>query len=368
MKSEKKSDATCKTTFKLDGPTARPKDLTKRSRLLVRLGVLAIVVVASHGARSAANQDSDTVNPTYNSARQSLEWMTKSLMRVAEKLDEVSSTLDPNATEDQISRDVKQAMREAFAEFSTWPGGPTESPNSNNLSKSVPLLGTSKSIDTSSKRTSAGEVSSDEEIKDLDRNRSNPSNMKNTVSRLPPTSDPTVPSKTAVNKLSSNQLDKPIWDANAPAWVRDSVIDEEYVRIAIESSVESSLEQSRSAMAQQAREQVLKLLDKHVLSYSSSSEITELTDEFIKTEILKADTEYDLVLDRPSGTYHQLWKLVSIGPDAMHKIRRWDRETATRNRVTQSVLLTVASIGAMAFTSAISGLIARRQTDRKLNG
>lgn len=361
MNSEKKSDSTCKATFKIDGLTARPKDVTMRSRLLVSLGVMAIVVVASHSARSASNQDSDTVNPTYNSARQSLEWMTKSLMRVAEKLDEVSSTLDPNATEDQISRDVKQAMREAFAEFSTWPGGPTESSNSNNLSKSVPFLG-------SSKKTSAGEVSSDEEIIELDRNSSNRSNPKNTVSRVPPTSDPTVSSTTANSKLSSNQLDKPIWDANAPAWVRDNVIDEEYLRIAIESSVESSLEQSRSAMDQQAREQVLKLLDKHVLSYSSSSEIKELTDEFIKTEILKADTEYDLVLDRPSGTYHQLWKLVSIGPDAMHKIRRWDRETATRNRVTQSVSLTFASIGAMAFASGISGLIARRQTDRKRNG
>ena len=368
MNIEKKSDSNCKATFEIDGPTAHPKDVIMRSRLLVSLGVMAIVVVASHSARSASNQDSDTVNPTYNSARQSLEWMTKSLMRVAEKLDEVSSTLDPNATEDQISRDVKQAMREAFAEFSTWPGGPTESSNSNNVSKSLPFLGSSKSTDPSSKKPSAGEVSSDEEIKELNRNSLNRSIQKNTVSRVPPTSEPTVPSTTAVNKLSSNQLDNPIWDANAPAWVRDNVIDEEYVRIAIESSVESSLEQSRSAMDQQAREHVLKLLDKHVLSYSSSSEITELTDEFIKTEILKANTEYDLVLDRPSGTYHQLWKLVSIGPDAMHKIRRWDRETATRNRVTQSVSLTFASIGAMAFASGISGLIARRQTDRKRNG
>ncbi|MFM2217220.1 MAG: hypothetical protein RL240_1538 [Planctomycetota bacterium] len=368
MNTENNSNTKPKYSIRIGRYSARWKETLTQSRLLASFVVMMFVVIACHNAGSAANQESDAVNPTYNSARQSLEWMTKSLMRVAEKLDEVSSTLDPKATEEQISRDVKQAMREAFAEFSSWPGGPTESSASNNVSKNLPFLGAGKSANPSDKSTSKGEVASDEEIKGLEQNNSNPSSSNKKTSRVPPTSAITKPAIQGDANRPSNKLDSPIWDANAPAWVRDNVIDEEYLRIAIESSVESSLEECRSAMDQQARQQVLKLLDNHVLHYSAASEISELTDEFIKAEILKAETEYDLVFDRPSGTYHQLWKLVSIGPDAMHKIRRWDRETATRNRVTQSVTVTFASIGALAFASGISGMIAKRQTNKKRDG
>ena len=368
MNTENNPDRKAQCSSRIGQLFARWKDTLTRSRLLASFVVMVIVVIASHRSGSAANQESDKLNPTYNSARQSLEWMTKSLMRVAEILDEVSSTLDPNATEEQISRDVKQAMREAFAEFSTWPGGPTESSASDNTSKSLPFIGSSKAASTSGKNSGVGEVSSNEEIKRLDEKNPNRSNSTETLTRLPKTSSRTKPYAVGDNKLPLSQLDNPIWDVNAPAWVRDNVVDDEYLRIAIESSVESSLDECRLSMDQQSREQVLKLIDTHVLRHSSSSEIPELTDAFIKAEILKSEPEYDLVLDRPSGTYHQLWKLVSIGPDAMHKIRRWDRETATRNRVTQTVSITFASIGVLAVASGISGMIARRQTNKKRSG
>ena len=340
--------------------------------------LLCASLVCYNGRLGAIQDQPDVANPTYNSARQSLEWMTKSLMRVAEKLDEVSSTLDPNATEEQISRDVKQAMREAFAEFSTWPGGPTEKSTKSGVDgvRGVPAG------ESTQKRSlqGVGEVSSDEEILSVESNgiasriMSGGANVqgrkelgvrkeesKNEV-EAKTTSEPSIRSETSLDR----SLDQaPIWDTNAPAWVRDRVIDREYVRVAIESSVESSLEECRAAMQQQAYAQVLDVLDAHVLQYSKARSIPELNEEFVMKELFKQETEYDLVLDRPSGTYHQLYRLLSIGPDAMYKMKRWDRESAMRSRVKQAVGTTVGSLGLLAFASGITGWVSRRESSKK---
>lgn len=310
-------------------------------------GLLGLSVLFYSGRSVAIQDQSEIVNPTYNSARQSLEWMTKSLMRVAEKLDEVSSTLDPNATEEQISRDVKQAMRDAFAEFSTWPGGPTEKVSS--LGDGAARVAPQAAVLPKQEASGVGEVTSNDEILSVE------SGSKSTAEMT----------KRGEASLDRSLDNTPIWDANAPAWVRDRVIDQEYVRVAIESTVESSLEECRTALQQQAYEQVLDVLDKHVLQYTKARLIPELSEEFVMKELLKQETEYDLVLDRPSGTYHQLFQLLSIGPDAMYKMKRWDRESATRSRVQQAVTTTLGSIGLLALASGVTGWVSRRETSKK---
>lgn len=341
-------------------------------------GLLLGVSLVGYSGRLGAIQDQpDVANPTYNSARQSLEWMTKSLMRVAEKLDEVSSTLDPNATEEQISRDVKQAMREAFAEFSTWPGGPTEksSKSGDDGAQGVPAGQSPQKR----RLQGVGEVSSNDEILSVESSGissrisagsatsqgSKGVGSKNEGSKNEFEAKPTSDSSDG-SRAPDRSLDHaPIWDTNAPAWVRDRVIDREYVRVAIESSVESSLEECRVAMQQQAYAQVLDVLDAHVLKYSTARSIPELSEEFVMKELLKQETEYDLVLDRPSGTYHQLFRLLSIGPDAMYKMKRWDRESATRSRVQQAVGTTLGSLGLLALASGVTGWVSRRESNKK---
>ncbi len=330
--------------------------------------LLGVLLVCYNGRLGAIQDQSDVANPTYNSARQSLEWMTKSLMRVAEKLDEVSSTLDPKATEEQISRDVKQAMREAFAEFSTWPGGPTEK---GTKSGDVGVRGVPEG-ESKQKRSlqGVGEVSSNEEIMSVESSGISSritAGGKNTQGsnkeiEFKTASDSSIRGETSAERSLDNT---PIWDANAPAWVRDRVVDREYVRVAIESSVESSLEECRIAMQQQAYAQVLDILDAHVLQYSKARTIPELSEEFVMKELLKQETEYDLVLDRPSGTYHQLFRLLSIGPDVMYRMKRWDRESATRSRVQQAVGTMLGSIGLLALASGVTGWVSKRESNKK---
>lgn len=343
--------------------------LVRRNPRGMLTGLLLGVSLVFYNGRLGAIQDQpDVANPTYNSARQSLEWMTKSLMRVAEKLDEVSSTLDPNATEDQISRDVKQAMREAFAEFSTWPGGPTEK---STKSGDDGVRGVSE-VPSTQKRSlqGVGEVSSNEEVLSVEssgisgRIMSSSGNTQSSKkdSEAKTTSDSSSRGEASADRSLDNT---PIWDANAPAWVRESVIDREYVRVAIESSVESTLEECRVAMQQQAYAQVLDILDAHVLQYSKARTIPELSEEFVMKELLKYETEYDLVLDRPSGTYHQLFRLLSIGPDAMYRMKRWDRESATLSRVQQAVGTVLGSIGLLALASGVTGWVSKRESNKK---
>jgi hypothetical protein len=237
--------------------------------------------------------------------------MTNSLQQMAKKLDSISEKLDPNASEEEINREVKRAMREAFADFlptasiSNLGKAPTESP-------------------TSLETDSLAEV------------------------------DSTWPGSQS-----------PIWDPKTPSWVKDRVVDNEVVRIAIESSVESSAQECLVAMDQQMVELVQKVLDQYVLTHTQASQIEQLTTEFLTTQLVKADTQYELVLDRPSGTYHQLWRLVHIGPDQIEQIHQWERESVTAKRVQWVGQGALGALAVLASASGLTGLLAKRSRNRK---
>jgi hypothetical protein len=237
--------------------------------------------------------------------------MTNSLQQMAKKLDSISEKLDPNASEEEINREVKRAMREAFADFL-----PTASIS--NLGKAPTEPPASRSTD------SLAEV------------------------------DSTWPGSQS-----------PIWDPKTPSWVKDRVVDNEVVRIAIESSVESSAQECLVAMDQQMVELVQKVLDQYVLTHTQASQIEQLTPEFLTTQLVKADTQYELVLDRPSGTYHQLWRLVHIGPDQIQQIHQWERESVTAKRVQWVGQGALGALAVLASASGLTGLLAKRSRNRK---
>jgi hypothetical protein len=237
--------------------------------------------------------------------------MTNSLQQMAKKLDSISAKLDPNASEEEINREVKRAMREAFADF-------LPAASINNLGKAPTDPPASSATD------SLAEV------------------------------DSTWP---------GNQ--SPIWDPKTPSWVKDRVVDNEVVRVAIESSVESSAQECLVAMDQQMVELVQKVLDQYVLTHTQASQIEQLTPEFLTTQLVKADTQYELVLDRPSGTYHQLWRLVHIGPDQIQQIHRWERESVTAKRVQWVGQGALGALAILASASGLTGLLAKRSRNRK---
>lgn len=275
---------------------------------------LLVGLACSMGFAQESEPNTDSQNPVpgaYGAAQQSLSWMTNSLQQMAKKLDSISAKLDPNASEEEINREVKRAMREAFADF-------LPAASINNLGKAPTDPPTSSSTD------SLAEVDS---------------------------------------TWTGNQ--SPIWDPNTPSWVKDRVVDNEVVRVAIESSVESSAQECLVAMDQQMVELVQKVLDQYVLTHTQASQIEQLTPEFLTKQLVKADTQYELVLDRPSGTYHQLWRLVHIGPDQIQQIHRWERESVTAKRVQWVGQGALGALAILASASGLTGLLAKRSRNRK---
>ena len=275
---------------------------------------LLLGLACSLGFAQESEPNTDSQNPVpgaYGAAQQSLSWMTNSLQQMAKKLDSISAKLDPNASEEEINREVKRAMREAFADF-------LPAASINNLGKAPTDPPASSTTD------SLAEV------------------------------DSTWP---------GNQ--SPIWDPKTPSWVKDRVVDNEVVRVAIESSVESSAQECLVAMDQQMVELVQKVLDQYVLTHTQASQIEQLTPEFLTTQLVKADTQYELVLDRPSGTYHQLWRLVHIGPDQIQQIHRWERESVTAKRVQWVGQGALGALAILASASGLTGLLAKRSRNRK---
>lgn len=272
---------------------------------------LRLVMCLICGLAIAQEAEPQETQGSYEAARQSLGWMTRSLQQMADKLDSISSKLDPNASEEEINREIKRAMREAFADF--LPGTNIPTPNtrigqSNSTTSNVPLA----------------EVGS-----------------------------------------NAKQFDSPIWDQSTPAWVKDRVVDKEVVRVPIESSVESSPTECRVAMDEQMVELIRKVLDDHVLSHTQASEIDQLTPEYLTSKLVRPNTEYELVLDRPSGTYHQLWRLVHIGPDQIQQIHRWEKESVTAQRVKILSGSAFSALMLLASASGITGLLAKRSNRPK---
>jgi hypothetical protein len=275
---------------------------------------LLVGLACSLGFAQESEPNEDSQNPVpgaYGAAQQSLSWMTNSLQQMAKKLDSISEKLDPNASEEEINREVKRAMREAFADFL-----PTASIS--NLGKA-------------------------------------------------PTESPAGRSTDSLAEVDSTWTgsQSPIWDPKTPSWVKDRVVDNEVVRIAIESSVESSAQECLVAMDQQMVELVQKVLDQYVLTHTQASQIEQLTPEFLTTQLVKADTQYELVLDRPSGTYHQLWRLVHIGPDQIEQIHQWERESVTAKRVQWVGQGALCALAVLASASGLTGLLAKRSRNRK---
>lgn len=300
-------------------------------------------------APATSNQEEATP-----SAKSSLNWMTQSLQRVARKLESISDKIDPSATQEQIELKVKEAFQEAFSEIASEEIGPEKSaadgterklpvpPNppsknrANKRLKSGEIILKDKGITIQDGKVIVGEVNANSEIFDLD------------LDRLP-----------VVETNGSNY--SPYLSESAPPWVRGSMVTEDVVRLPISSSFFTTLEECREDLDDRLVSLVRQAIIEEVLHPEDSVDLAPLTKEYIETHLLHRDIEFDNATDRPSGTFHQLFRLVQIQPEQLHEIRSWERNEITTRRATQ---LGVGSAIAMGLITTLSGavrLLARRE-------
>lgn len=288
--------------------------------------VLVLALCVGRGTAFSQQSTSDDGVPesqsqsTSASTRNSLNWMTESLQRVAKKLDAISEKIDPESTQDQIEREVKAAIHEAFSEFSIEVPSPTPP----------------------SKPTTPA---------------------RRTLTDLPSSAATSAPIAEIDSVLAATELDSPIvlktmehssklLSDHAPSWVRERFLSDEVVRFPIESSLFPTLDDCRNDLDERLVEIVHAAIREHVLTSPEVIKLPNLTKEYIQNDLIRPGVEFDNVMERSSGVYHQLWKLIQIGPEQIAEIKSWERREISNSRIQD---LGAGSIVALTLLSGFSG-------------
>ena len=152
-----------------------------------------------------------------------------------------------------------------------------------------------------------------------------------------------------------------ILNENTPDWVKEGLVLGEDHRLAVSSSLFPDREQCVGDLKSRLMNEVRSYLDKHVLELTNASQLPELTEEYVESNWLVANREFDNVQDRPSGTYHQLWKELRISSEQLEVVRGWERSRVREIRTKQAGVLGGLGIAAITLFSGMIGVLARRE-------
>jgi len=161
----------------------------------------------------------------------------------------------------------------------------------------------------------------------------------------------------------------PLLNENAPAWIRDGLSKEgDELRFPIATSLHSDVEECRNELDSVLITEVRDYLEKNVLLEGvSAGDMAGLTTEYIKKKLLVPEREYVNIVDRPSGSYHQLWRQIFISKSELAVIRGWEKNREVLERTKQVGLMGGSALLGMTLLSGMVGLLARREK-AKLKG
>ncbi len=161
----------------------------------------------------------------------------------------------------------------------------------------------------------------------------------------------------------------PLLNESAPAWIRDGLSKEgDELRFPIATSLHSNVEECRNELDNVLLSEVRDYLEKNVLLDGvSATDLAGLTTEYIKKKLLVPEREYVNIVDRPSGSYHQLWRQIFISKSELAVIRGWEKNREVLERTKQVGVVGGSSLLGMTLLSGLVGLLARREK-AKLKG
>ncbi|MFN7736857.1 MAG: hypothetical protein ACK5O8_12120 [Pirellula sp.] len=281
----------------------------------------------------------------YEAAQRSLDWLSKSMQRVTDKLDSMSKKMDPSASQEEIERELKKAVREAFSELS-----PALAPNTSDTifeKKNIP------SIPKARTGTIGGLGRKQAEVAGPNSSAFQILNSDGGPARSGDASES--------NKIDDESFNKPLLGDNAPSWVRERIVSTTRLRAPIASSLFESLEECRKDIDQRLLEEVRIILVQNGFGEMSTSwPEGALTESYIREHFL-ADSEFDNVQELPSGTYHQLWVLLDIDETQLSYLKHWERQFVGEERAMLVGLTMISIVATIASFSAIVGFIAYRE-------
>ena len=159
----------------------------------------------------------------------------------------------------------------------------------------------------------------------------------------------------------------PVLNGSTPDWVKKGLVLGDEHSFAISSTLLPDLDQCREDLKSRMMSDVQVYLDKHVLEFTSSYKLPELTQEYVEKNWVKKGQEFDNIQDRPSGTYHQLWIGLHISSEQLTKIREWEKQSVREQRTKRAGVLGGVGVFAISILSGAVGLLARREK-AKLRG
>ena len=165
------------------------------------------------------------------------------------------------------------------------------------------------------------------------------------------------------------ETSNPLLNENAPVWIRDGLSKEgDELRFPIATSLHSDVEECRNELDSLLISEVRDYLEQNVLLDGvSATDLTGLTTEYIKKKLLVPEREYVNIVDRPSGSYYQLWRQIFISKSELAVIRGWERNREVLERTKQVGVMGGSALLGMTLLSGMVGLLARREK-AKLKG
>ncbi len=155
---------------------------------------------------------------------------------------------------------------------------------------------------------------------------------------------------------ANEKNDDSLLPADRPAWVAmpDDVSSDVH-RICVSSELESTIVATRATLDRALVDQVRRYVDRYQAANGKAvaSQLSRLNADWIKNNLADNAPEYEAILERPSGTYHQVWTQLSIDPDDRATIQSWINRLEVRNRAGSIGVLFVGLIGLTSVFHAI---------------
>lgn len=162
--------------------------------------------------------------------------------------------------------------------------------------------------------------------------------------------------KTSVTSLPLLPDDRPDWVAQP-----DSVEGDTH-RIAIGTELTGSIEECRSNLDAALLDGTKRYIEKHLAQKTTiASKLPELNTSWIRMHLIDPDKEYVATLDRPAGTYHQLWVQLRIDPASRATMRQWLQRAETRSRAGVVGLIGAGCVVCLTLFNLGLGFIAKKQ-------
>ncbi|MCY2973679.1 MAG: hypothetical protein NTW52_03315 [Planctomycetota bacterium] len=140
----------------------------------------------------------------------------------------------------------------------------------------------------------------------------------------------------------------PLYSDDKPDWVAaPDVLDGNVHRVTFTTELLESEEACRAQVDKIILDAARQYVNQHVIDEPIAQKLSGLTASWVRENWLVPNREWVAVLERPSGTYHQLWGQLEIFPEDRQQVTAWYHDLEIRRRSLLCLFLSL-SVGGLA--------------------